>query len=71
MVDKKGPEVWISGDIIDWTSGHAEPCAYRYRLGIQAFQPVLVEGKHRIHPMFAQRSTRTYGDQMRCISSLL
>ena len=67
MVDKKGPEVWeILENIID---GHAvllNRAPTLHRLGIQAFQPVLVEGKAiRIHPMVCTAFNADFdGDQM-------
>src|SRR5512140_3475666 len=52
-VDKKGPEVWeILENIIDGHPVLLNRAPTLHRLGIQAFQPVLVEGKAiRIHPM--------------------
>ena len=33
-------------------SGYAEPCPTLHRLGIQAFEPILVEGKAiKLHPL--------------------
>ncbi len=67
MVDKKGPEVW---DILDHIiEGHPvllNRAPTLHRLGIQAFQPVLVEGKAiRIHPMVCTAFNADFdGDQM-------
>jgi DNA-directed RNA polymerase subunit beta' len=67
MVDKKGPEVW---DILDYIiDGHPvllNRAPTLHRLGIQAFQPVLVEGKAiRIHPMVCTAFNADFdGDQM-------
>ena len=60
MVDKKGPEVWdILENIIDGHPVMLNRAPTLHRLGIQAFQPVLVEGKAiRIRPWCAPRSMR-------------
>jgi DNA-directed RNA polymerase subunit beta' len=67
MVDKKGPEVWeILENIIDGHPVLLNRAPTLHRLGIQAFQPVLVEGKAiRIHPMVCTAFNADFdGDQM-------
>jgi DNA-directed RNA polymerase subunit beta' len=67
MVDKKGPEVWeILENIIDAHPVLLNRAPTLHRLGIQAFQPVLVEGKAiRIHPMVCTAFNADFdGDQM-------
>ncbi len=67
MVDKKGPEVWeILEHIIDGHPVLLNRAPTLHRLGIQAFQPVLVEGKAiRIHPMVCTAFNADFdGDQM-------
>ncbi|HLF19517.1 MAG TPA: DNA-directed RNA polymerase subunit beta', partial [Bacteroidota bacterium] len=67
MVDKKGPEVWdILDRIIDGHPVMLNRAPTLHRLGIQAFQPVLVEGKAiRIHPMVCTAFNADFdGDQM-------
>ncbi len=67
MVDKKGPEVWeILEGIIDGHPVLLNRAPTLHRLGIQAFQPVLVEGKAiRIHPMVCTAFNADFdGDQM-------
>jgi len=67
MVDKKGPEVWdILDHIIDGHPVLINRAPTLHRLGIQAFQPVLVEGKAiRIHPMVCTAFNADFdGDQM-------
>ncbi|MEK9137232.1 MAG: DNA-directed RNA polymerase subunit beta', partial [Bacteroidota bacterium] len=67
MVDKKGPEVWdILEHIIDGHCVLLNRAPTLHRLGIQAFQPVLVEGKAiRIHPMVCTAFNADFdGDQM-------
>ncbi len=67
MVDKKGPEVWeILEGIIDGHPVLLNRAPTLHRLGIQAFQPVLVEGKAiRIHPMVTTAFNADFdGDQM-------
>jgi DNA-directed RNA polymerase subunit beta' len=66
-VDKKGPEVWeILENIIDGHPVLLNRAPTLHRLGIQAFQPVLVEGKAiRIHPMVCTAFNADFdGDQM-------
>ncbi len=67
MVDKKGPEVWeILENIIDGHPVLLNRAPTLHRLGIQAFQPVLVEGKAiRVHPMVCTAFNADFdGDQM-------
>jgi DNA-directed RNA polymerase subunit beta' len=67
VVDKKGPEVWdILEHIIDGHPVLLNRAPTLHRLGIQAFQPVLVEGKAiRIHPMVCTAFNADFdGDQM-------
>jgi DNA-directed RNA polymerase subunit beta' len=67
MVDKKGQEVWeILERIIDGHPVLLNRAPTLHRLGIQAFQPVLVEGKAiRIHPMVCTAFNADFdGDQM-------
>ena len=48
------------------TSSYAEPCAYTAPLGIQAFEPVLIEGKTiQLHPLVCAAFNADFdGDQM-------
>lgn len=67
MVEKKGPEIWeILEGIIDGHPVLLNRAPTLHRLGIQAFQPVLVEGKAiRIHPMVCTAFNADFdGDQM-------
>jgi DNA-directed RNA polymerase subunit beta' len=67
MVEKKGPEVWdILDHIIDGHPVMLNRAPTLHRLGIQAFQPVLIEGKAiRIHPMVCTAFNADFdGDQM-------
>jgi DNA-directed RNA polymerase subunit beta' len=67
VVEKKGPEVWeILEHIIDGHPVLLNRAPTLHRLGIQAFQPVLVEGKAiRIHPMVTTAFNADFdGDQM-------
>ncbi len=67
LVDKKGQEVWeILEHIIDGHPVILNRAPTLHRLGIQAFQPVLVEGKAiRIHPMVCTAFNADFdGDQM-------
>ncbi|MBM2839754.1 MAG: rpoC, partial [Bacteroidetes bacterium] len=67
VVDKKGPEVWeILENIIDGHPVLLNRAPTLHRLGIQSFQPVLVEGKAiRIHPMVCTAFNADFdGDQM-------
>ncbi|MEE9288080.1 MAG: DNA-directed RNA polymerase subunit beta' [Bacteroidota bacterium] len=67
QVDKKGPEIWeILEHVIDGHPVLLNRAPTLHRLGIQAFQPVLVEGKAiRIHPMVCTAFNADFdGDQM-------
>ncbi|HEX9615069.1 MAG TPA: DNA-directed RNA polymerase subunit beta', partial [Bacteroidota bacterium] len=67
MVEKKGADVWdILDHIIDGHPVLLNRAPTLHRLGIQAFQPVLVEGKAiRIHPMVCTAFNADFdGDQM-------
>jgi len=67
LVDKKGQEVWeILEHIIDGHPVLLNRAPTLHRLGIQAFQPVLVEGKAiQIHPMVCTAFNADFdGDQM-------
>ncbi len=67
LVDRKGPKVW---DFLDEViKGHPvmlNRAPTLHRLGIQAFEPVLVEGKAiRIHPLVCAAFNADFdGDQM-------
>jgi DNA-directed RNA polymerase subunit beta' len=67
MVDKQGPEVWEILEKI--VSGHPvmlNRAPTLHRLGIQAFQPVLIEGRAlQIHPLVCAAFNADFdGDQM-------
>ena len=67
FVDKKGPDVWdILEKIIDGHPVLLNRAPTLHRLGIQAFQPVLVEGKAiRLHPLVCTAFNADFdGDQM-------
>ncbi len=67
MVEKKGAEIWeILENIINGHPVLLNRAPTLHRLGIQAFQPVLVEGKAiRIHPMVCTAFNADFdGDQM-------
>src|SRR5215467_677634 len=67
MVDKKGQEVWeILENIIDGHPVLLNRAPTLHRLGIQAFQPVLVEGKAiQLHPLVTSAFNADFdGDQM-------
>ena len=67
VVDKKGPEVWdILERIIDGHPVLLNRAPTLHRLGIQAFQPLLVEGKAlRLHPLVCTAFNADFdGDQM-------
>ncbi len=61
MIQRHAAEVWdVLEEIIKGHPVLLNRAPTLHRLGIQAFEPVLIEGKAiRIHPMSAQRSTRT------------
>ncbi len=67
VVDKKGAEVWdILEKIIDGHPVLLNRAPTLHRLGIQAFQPLLVEGKAiRLHPLVCTAFNADFdGDQM-------
>ncbi|MBI5019917.1 MAG: DNA-directed RNA polymerase subunit beta' [Ignavibacteriales bacterium] len=67
LVDKKGQEVWeILENIIDGHPVLLNRAPTLHRLGIQAFQPVLIEGRAiQIHPMVCTAFNADFdGDQM-------
>ncbi len=67
LVDKKGKEIWdILETIIDDHPIMLNRAPTLHRLGIQAFQPILVEGKAlRIHPLVCAAFNADFdGDQM-------
>ncbi|MBD3161350.1 MAG: DNA-directed RNA polymerase subunit beta' [Candidatus Eisenbacteria bacterium] len=67
LVEREKPEVWeILGEIIKDHPVMLNRAPTLHRLGIQAFQPVLVEGKAiRIHPLVCTAFNADFdGDQM-------
>ena len=51
MVERETADVWDILAVIR-TSSNAQPCSTLHRLGIQAFEPVLIEGKAiQLHPL--------------------
>jgi len=67
LVERERPEVWdILGEIIEGHPVLLNRAPTLHRLGIQAFQPVLVEGKAiRIHPLVCAAFNADFdGDQM-------
>jgi DNA-directed RNA polymerase subunit beta' len=67
LVERERPEVWdILGEIIKDHPVMLNRAPTLHRLGIQAFQPVLVEGKAiRIHPLVCAAFNADFdGDQM-------
>ena len=67
LVERKGPEVWdILEEIIEDHPVLLNRAPTLHRLGIQAFQPVLIEGKAiRIHPLVCAAFNADFdGDQM-------
>ncbi len=67
LVERERPEVWdILGEIIKGHPVLLNRAPTLHRLGIQAFEPVLVEGKAiRIHPMVCSAFNADFdGDQM-------
>ncbi len=67
LVERERPEVWdILGEIIQDHPVMLNRAPTLHRLGIQAFQPVLVEGKAiRIHPLVCTAFNADFdGDQM-------
>ncbi len=67
LVERERPEVWdILGEIIEGHPVLLNRAPTLHRLGIQAFQPVLVEGKAiKIHPLVCAAFNADFdGDQM-------
>jgi DNA-directed RNA polymerase subunit beta' len=67
LVEREKPEVWdILGEIIENHPVLLNRAPTLHRLGIQGFEPVLVEGKAiRIHPMVCKAFNADFdGDQM-------
>jgi DNA-directed RNA polymerase subunit beta' len=67
LVERRGPEVWdILEEIIEDHPVMLNRAPTLHRLGIQAFQPVLIEGKAiRIHPLVCAAFNADFdGDQM-------
>jgi DNA-directed RNA polymerase subunit beta' len=67
LVEREKPEVWdILGEIIENHPVLLNRAPTLHRLGIQGFEPVLVEGKAiRIHPLVCQAFNADFdGDQM-------
>ncbi len=54
MVERVMPQVWdVLEEVISESSCFIKPCPTLHRLGIQAFQPILVEGRgYQIAPAF-------------------
>ncbi|MFQ5648377.1 MAG: DNA-directed RNA polymerase subunit beta' [bacterium] len=67
LVDRRGPEVWdILEEIIDDHPVLLNRAPTLHRLGIQAFQPILIEGKAiQVHPLVCAAFNADFdGDQM-------
>ena len=67
LVDRRGPEVWdILEEIIDGHPVLLNRAPTLHRLGIQAFQPILIEGKAiQVHPLVCAAFNADFdGDQM-------
>ena len=67
IIARKGPEVWdILENVIDGHPVLLNRAPTLHRLGIQAFQPILIEGKAiRVHPMVCTAFNADFdGDQM-------
>ena len=67
MVERRRPQVWdILGDVIQEHPVLLNRAPTLHRLGIQAFEPVLVEGKAiQIHPLVCEAFNADFdGDQM-------
>jgi len=67
LVERRGPEIWdILEEIIEDHPVLLNRAPTLHRLGIQAFQPVLIEGKAiRIHPLVCAAFNADFdGDQM-------
>ena len=67
MVERRRPQVWdVLGDVIQEHPVFLNRAPTLHRLGIQAFEPVLVEGKAiQIHPLVCEAFNADFdGDQM-------
>ena len=67
MVEREGPEVWdILEDVIREHPVMLNRAPTLHRLGIQAFEPVLIEGKAiQLHPLVCTAFNADFdGDQM-------
>jgi len=67
LIDRKSPEVWDAlEDVIEDHPVFLNRAPTLHRLGIQAFEPILVEGKAiRIHPLVCSAFNADFdGDQM-------
>ena len=67
MLERKDEEVWdILEEVIQQPPGAAQPGPDLHRMGIQAFEPVLIEGNAiRIHPLVCKGFNADFdGDQM-------
>jgi len=60
LVEREGPKSGTFSRKSSASTGAAQSRPTLHRLGIQAFEPVLIEGKAiQLHPWFARRSTPT------------
>ena len=67
MVERRRPQVWdVLGEVIQEHPVFLNRAPTLHRLGIQAFEPVLVEGKAiQIHPLVCEAFNADFdGDQM-------
>ena len=67
MVERRRPQVWdVLGDVIEEHPVLLNRAPTLHRLGIQAFEPVLVEGKAiQLHPLVCEAFNADFdGDQM-------
>ena len=67
IIDRKDPVIWgYSGERHQGASGADDRCPTLHRLGIQAFQPKLIEGKAmQLHPLACTAFNADFdGDQM-------
>jgi len=66
MVERVRNEVWMYLRSYQGASGTIEPCTDLAQIGIQAFEPVLVEGRAlKLHPLVCTAYNADFdGDQM-------
>ncbi len=67
MVERLEPQVWdVLEKVIKGASGYVKPRPPLHRLGIQAFEPILVQGKAiKLHPLVCTAYNADFdGDQM-------